>query len=338
MKHSYRVLFFIFSFFIFYLSSLLSQNVFNGEYIMVQYFAESGMERFTSIMLLTADSDSSGSYTEMYSNSETPESGTFTYHMQEDRTYTIIDEDVHFNGIIDENGEVFSMVEADTSGGEISVGIRKSSGRQVSDLMGDYMVAEYNADLSRQSAAYDIVRFDGEGGARLYRLLTSVGEPDSTDIVYTVAENGEITLDSLLHGIMSADGQVFTAANVDEEWHTLVIGIKTSDGQSEEILTGNYIYNQFRGEYRGDDDQSDFYSELVFDGVGDAEIIMFQGIPSEGHISYDVFNEGGMYFGNYPSGVSHDGRYFSTVDLSDSTSVAIGFGILTYIKKNKRRK
>jgi hypothetical protein len=54
---------------------------------------------------------------------------------------------------------------------------------------------------------------------------------------------------------------------------------------------------------------------------------MFQGEPIEDTMPYSVQSDGFLYMGDFYGAISNDGRYFMTVDIVDSSSIAAGFGI-----------
>jgi hypothetical protein len=320
-------LIFLLSFFIFHISPLQAQPSFGGEYMLVQYVQEDNGHRSVMHFQLIADGDTSGTYKELFREQGEPDSGSFSYFLNEDRTFIIPEEEGQNHGIVDDQADVFSLVRSDSGFALYGVGIRKSSGKTVADLSGEYWVSEFLNEGNFQAVGINSVNFDGAGKATLYRLENTVGEIDTIQLIYLVDDDGMILLDSFLIGMLSPDGQFFVAAMSDYTENIYVMGIKKSSGLDSHVLQGSYIYNQVRTSNEGPDAESNFYSRVNFDGEGNGELVMFLGEPYNEHLEYTVQADGFLDIDSALGAVSTDRRYFLNIDLGDTTSVAFGLGI-----------
>jgi hypothetical protein len=321
------LLLFIFSIVIPHFSIIQAQETFGGDYMLVQYILEDYGYREVMHFELFADGDTSGTYKQLYS--EQPDSGTFYYFVQEDRSFIIPEEDGIIYGIGDDQGDVFTFVRADSEFAMFAVGIRKSSGKTVADLSGDYWVSEFITEPDFQAAGLGYVTFDGSGYATLYRIENTIGDVDSVEFPYAVGDDGTVVFDNFLVGALSPDGQYLVAAGseIEDNGSTYVMAVKKSSGLDNSVLSGNYIYNQVRTETGGFSEENVFYAGLNYDGEGSAEATMFLGEPLSETFSYEILNEGNIEIDSSLGAVSADGRYYFSIDMGDTTGVAFGMGI-----------
>ena len=324
------ILIILWSFVIFHFPTVQAQNLFNGDYVLVQYFMEDEGYRRVMHFELMADGDTSGTYAEIYREQGEPDSGSFSYYLNEDRTFVIPeDEDVSV-GIIDDEGDVFTLVSAGSGYALFGAGVRKSSGKTVEDLSGEYWISEFVTDNGFQAVGFDYADFDGAGTATLYRIENTLGELDTFDFAYSVNDDGTIVFDSTLVGIISPDGQFFVAGKTEigeGESSTYVMGIKKSTGLDNSALDGSYIYNQIRTEDEGLNEEVIFFARVNFDGDGMGDVVMFLGEPHSDPFDYSIASDGSSDLDSTLGAVSTDGRYFFNVELEDPSSVAFGLGI-----------
>ena len=78
VKFNHLLLIFILAMFSL-LTPLSAQNLFQGEYVLVQYIAENFGFRSTMHYLITPKSDTSGTFLELFREQGVPDSGSFLY-------------------------------------------------------------------------------------------------------------------------------------------------------------------------------------------------------------------------------------------------------------------
>jgi hypothetical protein len=318
------------SFFIFHLSFVQAQEILGGEYMLVQYILEDDGHRSVMHFQLLADGDTSGTYKELYREQGEPDSGSFSYFMNEDRTFIIPEEDDDIHGIIDDQGDVFSIVSSDSGFALYGIGIRKSSGRTAADLSGEYWISEFVVYEGFQAVGLDYADFNGADSATLYRIENTVGELDTFGFSYSVDDDGAINFDDDLDGIISPDGKMFVAGKtiMDEgENSTYIIGIKKSTGIDNSTLSGSYIYNQVQTESGGLSEETSFFARVNFDGEGEGEVVMFLGEAESDTFEYNIESDGSFEIDSTLGAISMDGRYFFNIELGDEDGVAYGLGI-----------
>jgi hypothetical protein len=333
MKNKYySYIFYLFSYLFCLFSYLPAQDLLNGDYYMVQYIADENGGQGAMIIEVASQGAGSGSYRPLQTFGFEADSGTFDYSLLGNRTFTIEDSGSVLQGIIDDQGDVFSMVDSDTMNGFFALGIRKSSGRSVADLNGSYYVAEYHNGPSVEATAYDSIVFDGAGTAHFYRLALSINvDEDETPVSfsYTVDPDGRMTLNEEVIGALSADGSLFAVASTDSTRETsLAIGLKISGGHSNADLAGYFTYNEFRAENEADfSKREDNYARIYFDGEGNGQIFMISGNPGDEQFAYQIEADGGLFIDPVHGCLSADGRYIFAVDTHDSTDIGFGFAI-----------
>jgi len=322
----------LFSFFFCLFSSLPAQDLLNGDYYMVQYIADENGGQGAFLYEISSDGQGSGSYKSLQAFGFDADSGTFGYELQGDRTFTIGDSGSVLIGIIDDRGEVFSMVDSDTMNGFFALGIHKSSGRSIADLNGSYYIAEFHNGQSIVATAYDSLVFDGAGTANFYRLALSINvdeEETPVSFRYSVDPDGMLMLNGEVIGPISADGSLFAVAATDTAGETsLAIGIRISGGRTNADLSGYFRYSEFRSENRADfSKREDNYARLYFDGESNGHIDLINGAAGSEWFDYQVNADGGLLIDPVYGCLSADGRYIFTVDTQDSTDIGFGFAI-----------
>ena len=320
---------FLLLFVICHFSSIKAQIIFDDDYILVQYIAENYSYRSVIHNLLSSVDDTTGTYLELFRVQGEPDSGSFIYHSNSDQTFTIDDSLGMIYGHIDDTGDVFSLVNPDEDMGYFGIGIRKSSGKSLSNLTGQYWVARFESDEETyfELAALDMIEFNGSGNATLYPQYSSSGEFESFSFPYTIEDDGMLTFDDFLKGILSPDDQIWVAAISDSGYHTYLYGIKMGSGLDNSALSGTYNYTQYYAENNGWDDQAGFYGRLQFDGLGTGIVTMAMGEAASDTFNYSFFDDGFSNVDSLLVAVGSDNRYFLTLELMDMYSVSFGLGI-----------
>ena len=210
-------------------------SILKGEYILTQY-SGTGDEADALYISVNFDGDGNGTSEIIYSSSGYMKSGSFTYSVNDDGTFSLTDPDMEDNplhGVVSSDGESFTMW---TEPG-ILVGIKKSSGMSDASLSGEYIMTEYyHRPEGENIAEYISVNFDGDGTGTFEIIYSSGGEEgwtvpftysvnDDGTFSFTVTENGG---GGTIQGIVSSDGEIFTMAYSQSEFG-IYAGIAKSD-------------------------------------------------------------------------------------------------------------
>ena len=175
-------------------SSGLSNSILNGEYYVIDYFADDytdfgevnfdGVGGVTYMMLETSDGSSLSS-------------GTGSYTVASDGQVTLGDN----VGMVSPDGNIIFLVDIEGTPGLV-IFVKKSSAMSDSSLDGEYYVVSHYSD---DWAGFGNCTFDGNGSITYQQIQTSDGGLDNGQKSYSVSSDGAITmLDN--RGVVSPDG------------------------------------------------------------------------------------------------------------------------------------
>jgi hypothetical protein len=136
----------------------------------------------------------------------------------------------------------------------INIGIKKSSGMSNASASGDYLMAEFDKIVSGGIpwAGLTAIHLDGKGNGTWAQVYKSDTDPlQNGSFTYSIDSDGSLTLTlgpDELHGIVSADGSIFTVARTSGDMIGIMVGIKKSSGMSNGSADGKYIMSDFENE------------------------------------------------------------------------------------------
>jgi hypothetical protein len=317
----------------------LSNGSLNGEYGFVSYGSDEG-DYASSVGVFTSDGAGAATIEELFVSSGELDSGTPTYDLGENGQLTFTDSDgTETNWVaVSSDGEVFTVVDADFSDGDVSLAmaIKKSTGLSNATLTGEYRTAGYCSD---PWTVYGEIHFDGKGGGSYQQLVTTDAELDSGNFSYSVAPDGSLTVmptgDTANYGMTNADGTVVAFVNADpsDEYLCINVGIKKTTTYSTGSLDGEYVMHSFEsdpdttvlvGTYDGDGNAT--YNKLI-DSDGDP--------PGSSSGTVSVGADGRVTGHDDTTGdtstswvaISGDGSIFVAADTDSTEDLAIHVGL-----------
>jgi hypothetical protein len=142
---------------------------------------------------------------------------------------------IQIHGIVSADGSIFTFAETEFPGeAGISVGIKESTGMSNVSAKGCYLISQYEDQTSNNAPWSAITRIclDGNGNGTYQDLYTSDTDPlESDSFTYSIAADGQLTIYTegvQFHGIVSADGNMFTVAITVGGEPGILVGIKKS--------------------------------------------------------------------------------------------------------------
>jgi len=146
-------------------------------------------------------------------------------------------------GFVSPDGEVIVAVDTTVNNDPavddeifLGVGVRKGSGLTTASLIGEFISYELGYELHTWTSRIHY-RFDGNGKGSYYVSADSDGQTSSARVTftYTVASDGNVTIDGRLMGVLSSNGEYLlfadtdaSAADANSPGVSLGIGIKSS--------------------------------------------------------------------------------------------------------------
>ena len=320
-----------------------SDTLLYGEYIVTEFFTEDVDGSKSGYNLLTFDGEGAGSFDVIYSSIEDYQSGVFTYDVNEDGTFVLTVDDSVQRGIVNPNGESFTMVETEITGYGLFIGIKKSSGMNNAVLDGEFILNGYFIEEGAPIAALNSIRFDGEGNGTIEGIGRSKSEIGIIPLTYSVNNDGTLFItitqnNVVLPGVVCADGEsislITTAADSDE--YGIYYGIKKSQDIINAEFEGEYIITG----YVNESITSAEYTLAIVDGQGNGTLNtiftssgdtysspFFYNKQDNGLLIATVSDEGGDVF---LQGIIHSDK--SSLLLVNTNN--IGFGVYVGIVKS----
>jgi len=224
------------------------------------------------------------------------------------------------NGIVSPDASIFGIVDTKFDHPGFHIGIKKSSGMSNASLNGDYIISDFSDEITSlplegQSAdepfaAHARVISNGDGTGTHQNLTVSDGTPPFPidDINYSVDTDGFLTLNpepgvpTEWHGMVSADGSVFTITKEDADEPGIVIGIRKSSGMSNASTKGTYLMCEFTDDIddldlpsQSADDPYTGLMEIKMDGEGNGTFRRLYASSSDsesGTFTYSITSDG----------------------------------------------
>jgi uncharacterized protein (UPF0333 family) len=207
----------------------------SGYYRMSSFGDETqGNNPWSEFARIHLDGSGNGYY---YSDDHPEDNGPFTYSIGADGQLTINAGGDVFHGIVSADGSIFTFVETNTGESGIDVGIKESTGMSNGSANGCYVMSSFGDETNFNSPWSGLARIclDGNGIGTYQDLYTSGDEPESDSFTYSIAADGRLTIyvveDGMqfqIHGIVSADGSIFTFAETLPGEAGIDVGIKKS--------------------------------------------------------------------------------------------------------------
>jgi hypothetical protein len=260
----------------------------SGEYFASCYYGDYGPESY--FMSLNIDGNGHGTYQDLYSSGGDMESGTFTYFAHNDGRLSINNET---HGIISPDWNAFTLTE--TIG--ILVAIKSSSGMSNASLNGEYYAANFYGDDGSVSF-FNSLNFDGNGNGSYQELYSSEGGLENGTFTYSVQDDGRVTFNGDVHGIISPDENSFIISETEGGRIGIITGIKSSSGMSNADLNGEYLGSSY---YNDDAPWSCLWS-AAFDGNGNV------------NIQHLYASDGDLISRTFPYSLDGDGRLTLYID------------------------
>ena len=285
------------------------------------------------------DGAGAGSFQDLATSDEDPESGTLTYNLDFDGSLTAtLSDGTVFDGILNPDNNILAVADTDFTDDdsiEMDVVIKKSAGLSNAILNGEYIGVRIS---SVPSTALTTTTFDGDGNGVFQFLAASDGNVDIDDpeFTYSIESDGAVTISRngavASGGIVNGDGTV--ASLVDTAFRgidgdiNMAVSIKTSSGLSNATIDGDYVAVRFGinladFESENSDPAETGLAKLSADGEGNMvfEVDTIDSFDA----TYDVDSSNGRIIINLPNGevyegiVSGNGDIFTIVntDLSD---------------------
>jgi len=226
------------------------ESALNGEYRFIEYGA-SVSGGGVNIFDLTFEGDGTGTYQGVTNTSDT---GPFTYKLAENGEFRLYPDPLNnptffVKGQTD--GSLLLTYDNDDSDGSIhiSAGVGKIDTTVTTlselDLQGDFRFVEAGGDGTTATTAVIDVNFDGSGTATITSYEDSDGNiTPPAPVPYTVAANGELTIDGTMIGQVNYSGSVVVFADDDpgtDGFMSGTIGFK----ENQNDLDGDYTAGQF---------------------------------------------------------------------------------------------
>ena len=186
------------------------------------------------------DGNGHGTYQDLYTSDNDPESGSFTYFIASDGQLTIdvVDPEtqLHFqlHGMVSADGSIFTIAETGVDEFGIDVGIKESNEMSNGSANGCYLMSQCDDQSSHNApwSALTRICLDGNGNGTYQDLYTSDNDPlESGSFTYSIAADGQLTIYTegmQFHGVVGADGNVFTVAITVGLEPGILVGIKQS--------------------------------------------------------------------------------------------------------------
>ncbi|MBT5877034.1 MAG: hypothetical protein HOH43_26665, partial [Candidatus Latescibacteria bacterium] len=224
-------------------------------------------------------------------------------------------------------------------------------------ITGDFVVNVYaqtrNADEPDSDEVLTLqlaTTFDGIGGGTFQILAssdpTTVG--DAGPFTYFADSNGNFTVvfptddnqNTAFLSAISPDGQTFSGVSLDDNFRSLIFGIRESTGNTNADLVGEFIYTNYLGIVDHENpiladgiDAHVSVTKIVVDGNGNGTVeILSSSIPSDigeiGAFTYAVADDGTFTVDSGNTGigiVSPDSRSFTMINTQpDHQSISVG--------------
>jgi hypothetical protein len=312
----------------------------SGDFIIVDFDDDTDFNTpWAGLSLVNLDGNGNGTYQELFSADPPLESGSFTYAVAANGMLTLYAEAEPGYGIVSADGSIFTI--AWTNVGEppgITIGIKKSSGMSNGSANGYYLMSGFGDETDSNSPWSDLVRIylDGNGNGTYQDLYTSDNDPESGSFTYSIAADGMLTIYVMgfqFHGMVSADGSIFTLAEINPSESGIDVGIKESAGMSNASAKGCYLISQFE-DGRFQNAPWAALTRICLDGSGNGtyqDLYTSDNDPLEsGSFTYSIAADGqltiyteGMQFHGVASA---DGSVF-TVAITVGLEPGILFGI-----------
>jgi hypothetical protein len=216
-------------------SSGMSNGSAGGYYIMSSFADEPGLNSpWSGLVRIYLDGNGNGTYQDLYTSDNDPESGSFTYSIAPDGMLTIYVMGIQFHGMVSADGSIFSIAETIPGEPGIDLGIKESTGMSNASAKGCYLISQYEDQIGTNApwAALTRICLDGNGNGTYQDLYTSDNDLEGPgSFTYSIAADGQLTIYTegmQFHGIVSADGNVFTVAITVGGEPGILVGIKKS--------------------------------------------------------------------------------------------------------------
>jgi len=316
-----------------------------GDYLMSQFDnAATGGDPWSVLAAINLDGNGNGTFQDLYTSDPDPSGGSepFSYAVIPDGRLTISPGIDTYHGIVSPDAGVFTI--AMTSGDHlgINIGIKKSSGMSNASASGDYLVAEFDKIVSGGIpwAGLTAIHLAGDGTGTWQQVYKSdPGDPENGSFTYSIDSDGGLTLTlgpDVLHGIVSADGSIFSVARTSGDMIGIMVGIKKSSGMSNGSADGRYIMSGFENEVIGGNPWSGL-AAINLDGNGNGtirDLYTSDTDPLEsGSFTYLVSSDGSLTINagsdTFHGIVSADGTIYTLVRTTGA-----GIEILVGIEKS----
>jgi hypothetical protein len=288
---------------------------------------------FTWTGLFNAGFDGSGggTFEDIATSDESPESGTLTYNLDLDGSLTsTLSDGTVFDGILNADNNILAVVDTDFTEDEfieMDVAIKKSTGLTSASLNGEYIGVRIS-DVP--STALTTTTFDGNGRGT-FEFLADSDDPslDSGTFAYSVDSDGDVTISVpgavASEGIVSGDGTVVSLVDTDfrggNEDIDMTVLIKTSSGLSNASLSGDYVAVSFGfnpdPSFPGSDETA--RTKIISDGAGN---MRFETLSSSSETvdtpfsaTYNVDDQNGRFTINLPNEETLEGIVNSKGDV-----------------------
>jgi hypothetical protein len=175
-----------------------------------------------------------------YPDPDNPAYESFTYSIAADGQLTITAGADVFHGIVSADGSVFTFVETNTGEPGINVGIKESTGMSNASANGYYRMSSFGDDTDFNSPWSEVAGIELYGNGNGYYYNDNDPE-ENGPFTYSIASNGRLTINAggdIFHGIVSADGSIFTFAETLPGEAGIDVGIKKSSQLAVFTISG----------------------------------------------------------------------------------------------------
>jgi hypothetical protein len=214
-------------------SSGLGNSVLSGTYLMGQFRSSSGEDNSTGFLEATFEGDGNAT---VRCIDGCPDTGDipFTYIVADDG---LVETSMGFKGVVDSTGKTFTVADLDPSDDKLLIifGIRQPPpdfSFSDSAFAGKFIMTDlgYSVDAERFWTGVAGITANGTGGYSYAEKYSSWGSLETNTGTYTVGDDGTgriiLTVDAVMKGAVSEDGQVFFVVNTDPNEPSFSVGIK----------------------------------------------------------------------------------------------------------------
>jgi len=308
-------------------SVFLDNSTLNGNYVTAGFEQEGSINTY----LLNISANGNGSIlASVIDSSNNEQGGNDTYSVSQDGAL-VVNGSQKF-GAVSVDGQYIVATETFPFEEELNFGVKKSSGKSVASLNGEYLWMQFAQDYAYPPVEMEtnlaLLNFNGNGQVQFAGLRSSQGQLDNGTFNYFVNSDGTIGFDTAhIDGVVSDDESVIVATSntTRDQIKSIMVCIKKSSGWTNAKLSGTYTGVVLWG--TGSSDVWTSLEDFTFDGNGTLSYTTLANSKGEdvgqaGSVSYNVSPDGTITLAGDTTGivgaVSADGNMFAILVIDDA--------------------